>query len=171
MSEQNNRHSDNRHDDPHDAPHEDRAEHLADLPEINESDGDLADHRRPLLNAARMGAIGLVVITVVSLAFWGNSSGLEGLWGVLLGAAIGGGFVLATVGVVLLTANTSPQTTMIATLGSWLLKVIAVLGILLILRDMDFFDHTAMAVTVIAALVVALAAETVGVIRTNVTNV
>lgn len=150
---------------------EQNSDQTSDLPDINESEGDLADHRRPLLNAARMGGIGVAVITVISLAFWGNSSGLEGLWGVLLGAAIGGGFVLATVGVVLLTANTSPQTTMIATLGSWLLKIVVVLGVLLVLRDMDFFDHTAMAVTVIAALVVALGAETVGVIRTNVTNV
>lgn len=143
----------------------------ADLPEINESDGDMADHRRPLLNAARSGAIGLLVITVISLALWGNFRGLEGLWGVLLGAAIGGGFVLATVAVVLLTSNTSPQTTMIITLGSWLIKIVIVLCVLLVLRDMDFFDHTAMGVTVIASLVVALGAETIGIIRTNVTNV
>jgi hypothetical protein len=150
---------------------EQNSEQTNDLPDINEADGDFSDHRRPLLNAARSGAVGLLVITVVSLALWGNFRGLEGLWGVLLGAAIGGGFVLATVAVVLLTSNTSPQTTMVVTLGSWLVKIVVVLGILLVLREMDFFDHTAMGVTVIAALVVALGAETVGIIRTNVTNV
>lgn len=144
---------------------------VEELPEINESDGDMADHRRPLLNAARTGAVGLVLVTVASLALWGNFRGLEGIWGVLLGAAIGGGFVLATVGVVLLTSNTSPQTTMVVTLGSWLVKIVVVLGILLVLRQLDFFDHTAMGVTVIAALVVSLAAETIGIMRTNVTNV
>jgi hypothetical protein len=150
---------------------EQNSEQTNDLPDINESDGDMSDHRRPLLNAARSGAVGLLVITVISLALWGYFRGLEGLWGVLIGAAVGGGFVLATVAVVLLTSNTSPQTTMVVTLGSWLIKIVVVLGILLVLRDMEFFDHTAMGVTVIAALVVALGAETVGIIRTNVTNV
>ena len=150
---------------------EQNSEQTNDLPDINESDGDMSDHRRPLLNAARSGAVGLLVITVISLALWGYFRGLEGLWGVLIGAAVGGGFVLATVAVVLLTSNTSPQTTMVVTLGSWLIKIVVVLCILLVLRDMDFFDHTAMGVTVIAALVVALGAETVGIIRTNVTNV
>ncbi len=144
----------------------------ADLPDVNVSeDGDIADHRRPLLRAAKWGAVAIAVITVVSLALWGNFRGTEGLWGVLIGAAIGGGFVLATVGVVLLTSNTTPQTTMIVMLGSWLIKIVVVLGILLVLRDMDFFDHTAMAVTVMLALVVGLVSETVGIITTRVTNV
>ncbi|MGO1949437.1 MAG: hypothetical protein ACTH1D_07365 [Mycobacteriaceae bacterium] len=144
----------------------------ADLPDVNESaDGDIADHRRPLLRAAKWGAIAIAVITVVSLALWGNARDVEGIWGVLIGAAIGGGFVLATVAVVLLTSNTSPQTTMIVMLGSWLLKVVVVLGILLVLQNMDFFDHTAMAVTVLLALVVGLVSETVGLITTRVTNV
>ena len=144
----------------------------ADLPDVNVSeDGDIADHRRPLLRAAKWGAVAIAVITVVSLALWGNFRGTEGLWGVLIGAAIGGGFVLATVGVVLLTSNTTPQTTMIVMLGSWLIKIVVVLGILLVLRDMDFFDHTAMGVTVLLALVVGLFSETVGTITTRVTNV
>lgn len=144
----------------------------ADLPDVNVSeDGDIADHRRPLLRAAKWGAVAIVVITVVSLALWGNFRGTEGLWGVLIGAAIGGGFVLATVGVVLLTSNTTPQTTMIVMLGSWLIKIVVVLGILLVLRNMDFFDHTAMGVTVLLALVVGLFSETVGIITTRVTNV
>lgn len=144
----------------------------ADLPDVNVSeDGDIADHRRPLLRAAKWGAVAIAVITVVSLALWGNFRGTEGLWGVLIGAAIGGGFVLATVGVVLLTSNTTPQTTMIVMLGSWLIKIVVVLGILLVLRNMDFFDHTAMGVTVLLALVVGLFSETVGIITTRVTNV
>ncbi len=40
----------------------------ADLPDINvPEDGDLADHRRPLLRAARMGGVGIAVLTVISL--------------------------------------------------------------------------------------------------------
>jgi hypothetical protein len=43
--------------------------------------------------------------------------------------------------------------------------------ILLLIKDMDFYDHTAMAVTVILALVVGLATESVGVLRTTTTYV
>ena len=144
----------------------------ADLPDINVSDdGDVADHRRPLLRAAKLVAVAVLVITIISLALWGNARGPEGLWGVLIGAAIGGGFILATVGIVLLTSNTSPQTTVVVMLGTWLLKIIVVLGILLVLRNMDFFDHTAMGVTVLLALLVGLVSETIGVITTRVTNV
>ena len=123
------------------------------------------------MRAARLGGIGILVLTVISLAVWGGSRELPGIWGVLIGAAIGGGFVLATVGIVLLTSNTTPQTTMIVVLGSWLLKFIVVLVILLLIKDLDFYDHTAMAVTVILALVVGLATESVGVLRTTTTYV
>lgn len=143
-----------------------------DLPDINVSDdGDIADHRRPLLRAARLGGIGIAVLTVISLAAWGGTRDIEGIWGVLIGAAIGGGFVLATVGIVLLTSNTTPQMTMIVVLGSWLVKFIVALVILLLIKDMDFYDHTAMAVTVILALVVGLATESLGVLRTTTTYV
>ncbi|WP_297004453.1 hypothetical protein, partial [uncultured Corynebacterium sp.] len=116
----------------------------ADLPDINvPEDGDLADHRRPLLRAARMGGVGIAVLTVISLMVWGSTRDIEGIWGVLIGAAIGGGFVLATVGVVLLTANTTPQNTLIVILGTWILKIVVVLVILGILKSYDFYDSTA----------------------------
>lgn len=144
----------------------------ADLPDINESpDGDITDHRRPLLRAAKLGGAGIAVLTVISLMAWGSVRDIEGIWGVLIGAAIGGGFVLATVGVVLLTANTTPQNTLIVILGSWIVKLIVVLGVIALLKGMDFYDHTAMAVTIIAALVVGLATETLGVLRTTTTYV
>jgi hypothetical protein len=145
---------------------------VSELPDINVSgDGDIADHRRPLLRAAKLGGIGILVLTVVSLAVWGGARDLPGIWGVLIGAVIGGGFVLATVGIVLLTSDTNPQTTMIVVLGSWLVKFVVVLIVILIIKNMDFYDHTAMAVTVILALVVGLATESLGVLRTTTTNV
>lgn len=144
----------------------------ADLPDINVSeDGDIADHRRPLLRAARLGGIGIAVLTVVSLALWGATRDIEGIWGVLIGAVIGGGFVLATVGVVLLTANTSPQNTLIVILGTWLLKIVVVLAVLAVLKGYDFYDNTALAVTIILSMVVGLATETLGILRTTTTNV
>ena len=78
--------------------------------------------------------------------------------------AIGGGFVLATAASVLATANTSITTTAAVIFGGWLIKIVVVLMLLLWLRGFDFYDTAAFGVTTIAALVVALVAETWGVL-------
>ena len=114
------------------------------------------DHRRPLKRALRLGAMGLVVVTIASLAIWGGVRGTPGLLGVLVGAAIGGGFVLFTAASVLLTARTTPSTTMAVVLGGWLLKVVILIMVLLLIKDLEFYDTMALFVTVICALAVTL---------------
>lgn len=137
---------------------------------INPSE-DYDDHRRPLQRAVKFGWWALLTITIVSLAMWGGARGLPGIWGVLIGAAIGGGFVLLTAASVLLTANSTPSTTMAVVLGGWLLKVVVLIIVLLLIRDLDFYDKTAFFVTVVAALVATLATEAWGTITARVTNV
>ncbi|WP_257182889.1 hypothetical protein [Corynebacterium cystitidis] len=124
-----------------------------------------------MLRALRLGSWTLVILTIVSLAVWGGLRELPGIWGVLIGAAIGGGFVLATVISVLATSNTSPSTTLAVVLGAWLVKIVVLLLVLAWLRTMDFYDSTALGVTTIAALVVVLATEVWGVVTTRVTYV
>lgn len=111
----------------------------------------------------------LVVITIASLALWGGLRGLPGIWGVLLGAAVGGGFVLATALSVLMTSNTTPATTVAVVLGGWLVKIMVLLVVLFIIRHMYFYDHVAMFVTVLCALVAVLATEVWGIVTSNVT--
>lgn len=125
------------------------------------------DQRRPLVRALRAGAWALVVLTVLSLIGWGYARDLPGIWGVLLGVGIGGGFVLATAASVLATSNSTPTTTMAVVLGGWLVKITVVVILLLWLRRFDFYDQGAFGVTTIAALVVALAAEAWGTITTR----
>lgn len=129
------------------------------------------DPRRPLLRALRLGGVALIVITIASLALWGGMRGLPGIYGVLIGAAVGGGFVLLTVVSVLVTHNTSPTTTGAVVLGGWLLKLIVLFLILLFLRDLDFYDHVAMFVTVVLVLVAVLGCEAWGIVTSNVTYV
>ncbi|AJI78700.1 hypothetical protein [Corynebacterium singulare] len=129
------------------------------------------DHRRPLKRALRLGAMGLVVVTIASLAIWGGVRGTPGLLGVLVGAAIGGGFVLFTAASVLLTARTTPSTTMAVVLGGWLLKVVILIMVLLLIKDLEFYDTMALFVTVICALAVTLGTEVWGVVTSNVTYV
>ena len=136
-------------------------------PERSEYD----DPRRPLLRAVRFGSIALAILTVISLAVWGGMRDLPGIWGVLIGAAIGGGFVLMTAASVLFTSSTNPATTGAVVLGSWLLKIVVLIIILAIIRDMEFYDRMALLVTLIIALIVVLATEVWGVITAKVTYV
>ncbi|RSZ66164.1 hypothetical protein EAH68_01025 [Corynebacterium hylobatis] len=129
------------------------------------------DPRRPLLRAVRFGTIALVVITIISLAIWGGVRELPGIWGVLIGAAIGGGFVLLTAASVLFTSSTNPATTGAVVLGSWLLKVVVLLVVLFLIRDLTFYDRTALLVTTVVALIIVLATEVWGVITARVTYV
>lgn len=127
------------------------------------------DHTRPLNRALRYGAGALAVITVISLALWGWQRGLPGIWGVLIGAAVGGSFVLLTLLSVRLTAHSDPTTSMAVILGSWLVKIVVFVMVFFILDGLTFYDRTAFVVTVILALIAVLATEVWGIITTNVT--
>lgn len=127
------------------------------------------DHTRPLNRALKYGTGALAVITVVSLALWGWQRGLPGIWGVLLGAAVGGSFVLLTVLSVRLTAHTDPTTSMAVILGSWLVKIVVFIIVFFVLDGLTFYDRAAFVVTVILALIAVLATEVWGIVTTNVT--
>lgn len=136
--------------------------------EVNDA-SDASDHRQPLIRALKVAGWALVALTVVSLMAWGAARDLPGIWAVLMGVAVGGGFVLATAATVLATANSTPTTTMAVALGGWLVKVGLLAVFLMWIRGFDFYDHRAFGVTTLAALAVALAAETWGVITTRTT--
>lgn len=136
------------------------------LPPVEE-DPDVGDSRRPLIRAARGGLIALTAVTVFSLALWGATRDLPGIYGALIGAAIGGGFLLMTIGVVLVTANSSPQVTLGAVLGSWLLKAALLLVVLIVIKDKTFYDNTALGVTIILVLVAMLGSEIMAITRTK----
>ncbi|WP_182359939.1 hypothetical protein [Tomitella gaofuii] len=125
----------------------------------------------PLLAAIRYGAVGLAAVTVVSLVVWGLVAGVPGVWGALVGAAVGGAFILATIIIMYATRNVAPTTTGAILLGSWLLKIIIAIAVMVVVRRMDFYDKPALVVTIIAVLVVMLAAESTAIARTNATYV
>ncbi|HZK31856.1 MAG TPA: hypothetical protein VFC72_02980 [Corynebacterium sp.] len=127
------------------------------------------DHRRPLLRALKYGGIGLVIVTLISLAAWGAAQGLPGIWGVLIGAAIGGGYVLLTALSVLVTANTSTGAAGAIVLGGWLVKLVLVMIIFIALDGLTFYHQWAFVVTLLVALIVVMVAELWGLITTNVT--
>lgn len=124
-------------------------------------------HTAGLRKAVRLGALGLLVLTVVSLLVWGLVDALPGVWGALMGAAIGGAFVLTTAVVVIATARTSPTTAGAVLLGTWLLKLIVAIGVVAALEPLDFYSDRAFAVTLVIAMVVVLASETAAILRTR----
>ena len=136
--------------------------------EVNDANV-MSDHRRPLVRALKIAGWALVVLAIVSLMAWGAARELPGIWAVLMGVAVGGGFVLLTAVSVLATSNSSPNTTMAVVLRGWLLKMGVLVLFLLWIRGYDFYDHKAFGFTTIAALVVALAAEAWGTITTRTT--
>ncbi|MGI5221148.1 hypothetical protein [Nocardia sp. CA-290969] len=122
----------------------------------------------PLRAALRYGLIGWVVLTVLSVVVATLAAGVEGAWGALLGAAIGGGFILTTAAVVLFGAKLPPNTAGMVMLASWVGKLLVALIVIAILKQFDFYDPVALFLTVVGALIIVLGAETYGVLRQRV---
>lgn len=122
----------------------------------------------PLQKAIRYGALGLAVLTVISAGAWALIDGAEGFWGALVGAAFGGGFILFTVIVVVLTANVSPTTGGAILMGTWLLKLLLAMLALAALSNVDSLNHVALGLTAIIAMVIVLACETYAVVTTKI---
>ena len=125
----------------------------------------------PLLNALRNGAIGLAVVLVLGMLVGWFVAGAAGIWGAVIGGLIAGVFELITVVMVLLTRNLPPATTMSIIMGSWLLKILIVLVVVAAIKGLTFYDRGTFVAVMAAALVAVLAAETVGVKKTQATYV
>lgn len=118
--------------------------------------------------ALRYGCIGLVGIFVFSLIGWGVAAGLPGVWGALIGSAIGGGCAVLTAASVVLTSKSAPTTMAAVILGGWLLKVLLVLITLSALQSVDFYHHWALFLTTVLSLVTVLGSEVWGITRSKV---
>ena len=118
-------------------------------------------------SAVKWGVMGLIALAVVGALLGGLFAGKEGVYGALLGAAVGGGFILFTALGVLLTAKLPALTAGAVLLGTWLLKMILAMVVLFVLSDMDFYNKTALVLVIIMSLVVVLGAETYGVLGTK----
>ncbi|NKY36938.1 hypothetical protein HGA13_28285 [Nocardia speluncae] len=122
----------------------------------------------PLRAALRYGLIAWVVLTIFAVVVATLASGAEGAWGALLGAAIGGGFILTTAAVVLFGAKLPPNTAGMVMLASWVGKLLVALIVIAILQQFEFYDRMALFLTVVGALIIVLGAETYGVLRQKV---
>jgi len=107
-------------------------------------------------------------LAVLAVALGAAVSGVAGVWGAVLGAAIGGGFILTTAAVVLFGAKLPPSTAGLVMLVSWVLKILVALIVVAVLQRFDFYDRVVLFLTVVGALIIVLGAETYGVVRQKV---
>lgn len=121
----------------------------------------------PLKNGLRYGFAGLLVLTAIGLLIWWPLKGLPGVWGVLIGAGVGGSFILLTVITIMGTAKLPPSITMAAVMGSWFLKMVVVLVVMAILGNMDFYSKGALVSMLIGAIIAVLGSEVWGVLTTK----
>lgn len=122
----------------------------------------------PLRAALRYGIIGLIVLVVISSILGAIFAGLPGLWGALIGAAIGGGFILTTAASVLLSARIESGLQGVVLLGSWVGKLLVAVIVVAVLQNFDFYSRPTLFLTVVGALLVVLGAETYGLLRQRV---
>ncbi len=115
--------------------------------------------------ALRQSLFVLVPLVVVAAVVGWFVVGPPGLWGALIGGAIAGSFLLITLVSVLLTAKAAPTVTGAAIMGSWLLKVIVIIVVLALMKDLTFYSKPVFGVVAMLAIVVVLAAETRVVLR------
>ncbi|MGU3434845.1 hypothetical protein ACNHUS_17745 [Actinomycetes bacterium M1A6_2h] len=121
----------------------------------------------PLRAAVRYGAIALAVLAVASAVIAYLALGLPGLWGALIGAGLGGAFILLTSVTVLFSARLSPTSLGAVLLGGWIAKMLVAVVVLGILNGMTFYHRSTLGIVVLAALVIVLGAETYGVVRSR----
>ena len=113
------------------------------------------------------GAAFAVAFPVAALAGWALA-GSPGAWGAVIGLAIPFAFFSVTAAVALWTARVRVELLGVAVLGSWILKLVLLIGALAALRDADFYSRPALFAALLLGTAGYLVLEAVIVTRTRV---
>ncbi|KWW99514.1 ATP synthase protein I2 [Carbonactinospora thermoautotrophica] len=95
----------------------------------------------PMRRVLYVGSLAFLAAIPVAGGLGWLISGPAGLWGGLLGIAIPVVFFAITVVVALATARMPPSTLGVAVLGSWAVKIVVMLAVLVPLRGQGFYDR------------------------------
>lgn len=121
---------------------------------------------RPV-RAARIGLLALAAFVPLAALTGLLVDGRDGAVGALLGSLVPASVLLLTWGAAELGARRSAQAFAALLLGSYLVKLIVVLALLALLRDLEGADAVAAGLAAVAGLCLALVAEAVVVTRTR----
>ena len=123
--------------------------------------------RRPA-HAARAGLGALLLLVPLAVLVGWLASGRPGLLGALLGATIPAVVLLLTWGAVEIGRRRTPQAFAALLMGSYVVKLVAVVGLLALLRGVEEASRTVLGLTAVVGLLVAVAVEGLVVARTRV---
>ena len=112
----------------------------------------------PMKKILRVGAVAFLLVPVVAAVLFFTNQEAAG-WGVLLGGGIPWAFFGVTALTALRTANVNPSQLGAIVLGSWLLKIIALIGVLAWMRGQDFYSRPVFFVTLLIATIGLLVTE------------
>lgn len=127
---------------------------------------------RGLAAAMLRGAIVPTVVTVLAgIVVFGVVSGVSGAFSALVGGAVVCASSLATLLLMARTAALDVHFVMAAALGGFIVKMLVLLGVMVLLRDVTFLNPKAVAFTMVATILVTAAAEALASKRTRMPNV
>jgi|688.fasta_scaffold13763_7 hypothetical protein len=119
----------------------------------------LTTARKAAIKAAKWGFLTWLLITVLGIGFGYYLDGSAGLWGSSLGALLAGLFFAVTAVVAIKTTKVGPDLLGFIILGSWLLKIIFLMGALAWLRAQDFYSRPFFFAVLLAQTIVLLILE------------
>lgn len=94
----------------------------------------------------------LGALTVLGVGVGWLVAGLPGVWGALIGVGLALVFSGTTVVSMLATSHASPQKMAAVVMGAWLGKVIVVIVVLALIRDLDFYSKGVLAAVLAAGV-------------------
>lgn len=113
----------------------------------------------PMRRVLRAGAIASAIALPASAVLGYLFGGAAGAWGAVIGMSLAVAFFGITVGVALFTARMDPTKLGIWVLGSWLLKMVLLIVVLVLLREQDFYSKPALFVALLVGTVGSLLLE------------
>lgn len=122
----------------------------------------------PMRRVLRVGLVASLVALPVAVLLGYVVAGAAGAWGAAIGMGIAVGFFAITVGVALGTASMDATALGASVLGSWLIKMILLIVVLVLLRDADFYSRPVLFLALLVGTIGTLVIEALVVTRTQV---
>lgn len=122
----------------------------------------------PMRRVLRVGLIAFLIALPAAVLLGYLVAGTAGAWGAAVGMGIAVGFFAITVGVALGTADMDATALGASVLGSWLIKMILLIVVLVLLRDADFYSRPVLFLSLLAGTIGTLVLEALVITRTQV---
>jgi len=125
-------------------------------------------HEQSAKTALSIGLVAWIALTTLAVAIGAAVAGKPGVWAAAMGSGIAGAFFLLTALVAVVTTALKPAKLNAAILGSWILKIALLMGVLTVLRNQDFYHRGTLFVTLVVTTFAMLILESVLVVRAKV---